>query len=61
MVKLAQGYPEGQGYLLYFSWIILILSALFTLFIAGRLYKNGILNLGHRLRFYQIIQWIITK
>jgi len=58
MVKLAQGYPEGQGYLLFVSFFILLLSAFGVLWIAGRLYKNGILQFGHRLGIKQLIKWI---
>lgn len=58
MVKLALGYPEGQGYMMYLSLLILLLSAIFTLLIAGRLYKNGILQFGHRVRLSTIVKWL---
>lgn len=58
MVKLAQGYPEGQGYLIYVSFLILLVSAMLVLWAAGRLYKNGILQFGHRLGFKQLFKWI---
>ena len=58
MVKLAMGYPEGQGYTMYLSLLILFLSAIFTLMIAGRLYKNGILQFGHRVRMSTILKWL---
>lgn len=57
MVKLAQGYPEGQSYLLYVSFFILLVSAVLLLALAGRLYKNGILQFGHRLGLRQFIRW----
>lgn len=57
MVKLAQGYPEGQSYLLYVSFFILLVSAVLVLALAGRLYKNGILQFGHRLGLRQFIRW----
>lgn len=57
MVKLAQGYPEGEGYLLFVSFFILLLSSILVLWLAGRLYKNGILQFGHRLGLKQFIRW----
>jgi ABC-2 type transport system permease protein len=58
MVKLAMGYAPGQTFHLFLSLIVLILSALLTLAIAGRLYKNGILQFGHRIRFATLIKWL---
>jgi ABC-2 type transport system permease protein len=58
MIKLAQGFPPGQGYLLYISLIILIFSSFIVLLLAGRLYKNGILQFGHRLTLNKLIRWI---
>jgi len=57
MVKLAQGYPPGQGYQLFVSFLILLVSALGVLWMAGRLYRNGILQFGHRLGWKQFIRW----
>lgn len=57
MVKLAQGYPQGQGYLLFVSFFVLLFSALLVLWMAGRLYKNGILQFGHRLGIRQLLKW----
>lgn len=61
MVKLAMGYPEGDGYQLIISILILIMSALAVLAIAGKLYKNGLLQYGHTVRLKQIIQWLKIK
>jgi ABC-2 type transport system permease protein len=58
MVKLAQGYEPGQVYQLYLSLIVLILSAIFILLIAGRLYKNGILQFGHRIKIGLLLRWL---
>jgi len=46
MVKLAVGYPEGEGYQLFISLLILLVSAFAVLSLAGRLYKNGITQCG---------------
>jgi ABC-2 type transport system permease protein len=58
MVKLAQGYSLGEGYQIYVSFSILALSSYITLRIAGRLYQNGILQFGHRLRLTQFVKWL---
>jgi ABC-2 type transport system permease protein len=57
MVKLAQGYPPGEGHLLLVSFFILLISGILVLRLAGRWYKNGILQFGHRLRLKQFIKW----
>lgn len=58
MVKLAQGYSPGQSYQLYLSLIVLIMCAIFGLLIAGRLYKNGILQFGHRIKLRLMLKWL---
>ena len=58
MVKIAEGYPEGESFQLFISLFLLIISAIFTLIISGRLYKNGILQFGHRLRLKHILKWL---
>jgi ABC-2 type transport system permease protein len=58
MVKLAQGYDPGQTYEIYLSLFTLIVSAVVMLLIAARIYKNGILQFGHRLRAKHILKWL---
>jgi ABC-2 type transport system permease protein len=58
MVKLALGYEPGQAYEIWMSLFVLVLSAIGTLMIAGRLYKNGILQFGHRVRLGMILRWL---
>jgi ABC-2 type transport system permease protein len=58
MVKLGQGYPEGQGYLIFVAMLVLIVSTVIMLILAGRLYQNGILRYGHRLRLSQLFKWL---
>jgi ABC-2 type transport system permease protein len=57
MVKLAQGYGE-DGYQIYISMTLLYASAVAMLFIAARIYKNGILQFGHRLRLVHLLKWL---
>lgn len=58
MIKLAQGYPPGHAYEIYLSIVTLFISSIIMIVIAGRLYKNGILQFGHRLRLKHLIKWL---
>lgn len=57
MVKLAQGYG-ADGYQVYIAFVLLYACALIMLFVAARIYRNGILQFGHRLRFVHLLKWI---
>lgn len=61
LVKLALGYPEGEGYTLYLSALILILSGILALWKSGRIYKHGVLQNGYRLNFSLFWKWIMRK
>jgi len=58
MVKLSQGYKVGHFYELFLSLFILLLSSLLVLNIAGRIYANGILQFGHRVRMKHLFRWM---
>lgn len=58
MVKLAQGYEVGHAYELWISFIALMISAFVFISIAARLYKNGLLQFGHRLQLKHLIKWL---
>lgn len=58
MVKLAQGYPPGHIYELYLSLFTIFVSAICVLLVAGRLYKNGILQFGHRIKISTMFRWL---
>lgn len=58
MVKLAIGYDPGTVYQLYLALFSLLLSSAVTLSIAGRLYQNGILQFGHRIRLSLLLKWL---
>lgn len=58
MVKLSQGYEPGHAYELYLALFTLLASAFVVLAIAARLYKNGILQFGHRVRLKHIFKWL---
>jgi ABC-2 type transport system permease protein len=59
MIQLAQGVPIESYYLIWIHWLIIVLSAVLMLQVAGKLYKNGILQFGHRLRLSQF--WRLFK
>lgn len=58
MVKLTHGYAPGEAYQIWLSFIILLLSAFFCLSLASKLYKNGVLQFGHRLRLKHLVKWL---
>lgn len=61
MVKLLQGFDPGEGIQVYISLIGIVLSAALMLWVAGRLYKNGLLQFGHSVRLRTIINWLKMK
>lgn len=61
MVKLGNGFPEGTVWQLFFSIFILYTTAVLVLFFAARIYKNGILQFGHRLKWRHLIRWLTHK
>ena len=58
MVKLSQGYAPGEAYHIYLSFLVLLISAFIMLSISARLYKNGILQFGHRVRLKHVFKWL---
>jgi ABC-2 type transport system permease protein len=58
MIELSKGFTEGNVWQIYLALIILFLSSLLLFSIAGRIYKNGILQFGHRLRFGMMLKWL---
>lgn len=61
MVKLAQGYAEGEVWKLFVSLGTLIVSSVLVLTLAGKLYRNGLLQFGHSVRLRQVFQWLRMK
>jgi ABC-2 type transport system permease protein len=58
MVKLSQGYKIGHAYELFLSLFFLLISSLAVLNLAGRIYSNGILQFGHRVRLKHLFRWM---
>ena len=59
MVKLSMGYAIGEGYLLWISFLILLLSSCLILWIAGKVFKSSLLSFGHRLSLKSLFRWRI--
>ena len=58
MVKLGIGFESGEAWQFYFSLFTLFIFGVLVLSLAGRVYKNGILQFGHRLRLNLLLKWI---
>ncbi len=61
MVKLSIGFAEGNSYQLFVSLFLLLVSSIGVIAIAARLFKNGLLQFGHTLRFKNIILWLKVR
>ncbi len=58
MVELSYGFADGGAWKLYLSLIILLLSAGLLLLLASRIYRNGILQFGHRVKLPLMLRWL---
>jgi len=61
MVRLSQGFGPGEVIQLYLSILVMIISSIVLLWIAARLYKNGLLQFGHSIRLRTIFSWLKMK
>lgn len=58
MVKMAFGFADGEGYKLLISLVIMLVSISLMILVSARIYKNGILHFGHRIRLKHLVRWI---
>jgi ABC-2 type transport system permease protein len=58
MIQLSNGFESGESWQLFLSLFILFVSSGFVFVAAGKIYKNGILQFGHRLRLSQLLNWL---
>ncbi|SFT81507.1 ABC-2 type transport system permease protein [Lishizhenia tianjinensis] len=58
MVKLGIGFSANDSWELFASLGILLGSALLMFYLAGKIYQNGILQFGHRLKAKHFIKWL---
>lgn len=61
MVRLAQGFGPGESIHLYLSILVEAISSVLLLWVAARLYKNGLLQFGHSIRLRTIFTWLKMK
>ena len=58
LIKLANGFGPGTIWQLYVALIVLYLSAAIVLHFASNVYKNGIIQFGHRLNIQLLWRWL---
>ncbi len=58
LVKISQGLDKNAIFSLILSLVYLLLSSIILLFLAGKIYKNGVLSNGHRVGFKHLWKWI---
>ncbi len=61
MVKLSQGYETSEYYKLILSFISLLVSTFVVINFAARIYTNGILQFGHRVKLSLLFKWLKNK
>lgn len=57
MVRVAVG-MEGNGWQLILSMVLLVLGFIFTTWIAGRIYRTGILMYGKKVTYKELWKWL---
>lgn len=57
MIKLANGFESGSSWQIFAALLLLFVSAILMLILAGRIYKNGLLRFNHRLRLGMLMKW----
>jgi len=58
MVKVSMG---ESGWMLFLSMIILIFSFIGTIWLAGKIYRTGILMYGKKVTYKELWKWITYK
>jgi hypothetical protein len=58
LVKLGQGFDTNTAWQIYLALFILFCSAFVMFWVAGKIYKNGLLQFGHRLKLTHLLKWL---
>lgn len=58
LINVSMGVTTSGVFQIFFSFLFLLVNAFVFLAIAARLFKNGILNSGHRINLKTIFQWL---
>ena len=58
LINVSIGVTTSGAFQIFFAFLFLLLNAFVFIAIAARLFKNGILNSGHRINLKTIFQWL---
>ena len=61
MIRIAVGIESGDIWQLYLSMALLIAGFIFTTWIAGRIYRTGILMYGKKVNYKELWKWLTYK
>jgi hypothetical protein len=61
MVKLAAGYGAGEIWHLLMAILLLLLSMIFTIRMAGRIFQRALLTTGYRLNLRIFLKWMFNN
>ncbi len=61
MVKTAMGYEAGTIWQLFLSMFILIVTFVFIVWMAGKIYRTGILMYGKKASYKELWKWLFYK
>ncbi len=61
MVRIASGIDAGDIWQIYLSMIILVATFIFTTWVAGKIYRTGILMYGKKASYKELWKWLFYK
>lgn len=61
MVRIASGIDSGSLWQVYLSMFVLTLSFIFTTWLAGRIYRTGILMYGKKASYRELWKWLFYR
>ena len=61
MIRVAMGFNDGNIWQLYLSMFLLIATIVFITWLAGRIYRVGILSYGKKPSYKQMWKWLFYK
>lgn len=61
MVRIASGIDSGDIWQIYLSMVVLVASFIFTTWLAGKIYRTGILMYGKKASYKELWKWLFFK
>lgn len=58
LVKLGQGFSANDSWQIYTALLLLFVAAVSMFLVAGKIYRNGILQFGHRVSVKHLFKWL---